>query len=116
MLWKDEERIRKENSFRYLNMKTKKIFAALTAVCLSAQAAGLTVFAETIVPDEGTDGSSSASTQPAGTTVPDPTNTSPVSPEPAEPVTPPAAPRAAGCTGRARSRAAAGSAGSAAAS
>lgn len=92
MLWKDEERMRKENSFRYLNMKTKKIFAALTAVCLSAQAAGLTAFAETIVPDEGTDGSSSASTQPAGTTVPDPTNTSPVSPEPAEPVTPPAAP------------------------
>ena len=92
MLWKDEERMRKENSFRYLNMKTKKIFAALTAVCLSAQAAGLTAFAETIVPDEGTDGSSSASTQPAGTTVPDPTNTSPVSPEPAAPVTPPAAP------------------------
>ncbi len=31
MLWKDEERMRKENSFRYLNMKTKKILIGYEA-------------------------------------------------------------------------------------
>lgn len=86
---KKKERVRKENSFRYLNMNTKKIFAALTAVCLSAQAAGLTAFAETIVPEEGSENPSAANTQPVPASEKDITVTEPTippqNPAPADP-------------------------------